>query len=61
MQMKIGEWGTSAAVRLPKTILQLLGVRTGDKLHAEVYGQKLVLTKAGNDRKRPDSTGNCNI
>lgn len=61
MQMKIGEWGTSAAVRLPKTILQLLGVRTGDKLHAEVYGQKLVLTKAGNDRKRPDSNGNCNI
>ena len=60
MQIKIGEWGTSAAVRLPKTILQLLGVRTGDKLHAEVYGQKLVLTKAGNDRKRPDSNGNCN-
>ena len=60
MQMKIGEWGTSAAVRLPKTILQLLGVRTGDKLHAEVYAQKLVLTKADNDHKRPDSTSNCN-
>lgn len=60
MQMKIGEWGTSAAVRLPKTILQLLGVRTGDKLHVEVYGQKLVLTKTGNDHKTPDSTDNCN-
>ena len=61
MQMKIGDWGTSAAVRLPKTILQLLEVKTGDKLHAEVYGQKLVLTKADNDRKRLDSTDNCNI
>mgnify|MGYP003583876165 FL=1 len=47
--MKLQKWGNSAAVRVPKDILNKLGLQIGDELETEIRGQSIVIKAA----KRP--------
>ena len=44
MKVQIAKWGNSAAVRLPKAVLEHLGVETGAELDVVVEGRSVRLT-----------------
>lgn len=44
-QIKINTWGTSAAIRLSKTLLELLDAQIGDVLDVEMYGSRMIVKK----------------
>ena len=44
-QIKINKWGTSAAIRLSKTLLELLDAQIGDVLDVEMYGSRMIIKK----------------
>lgn len=44
-QIKINKWGTSAAIRLSKTLLELLDAQIGDVLDVEIYGSRMIVKK----------------
>lgn len=44
-QIKINKWGTSAAIRLSKTLLELLDAQIGDVLDIEMYGSRMIVKK----------------
>lgn len=44
-QIKINKWGTSAAIRLSKTLLELLDAQIGDVLDVEMYGSRMIVKK----------------
>lgn len=44
MRIKIAKWGNSAAIRLPKAVLELLQVREGNELDVVIEGDRLVVT-----------------
>lgn len=46
MKVQIAKWGNSAAVRLPKTVLDELGVKPGSELDMVVEGRQLRLSPA---------------
>lgn len=48
MKLKINKWGTSAGIRLPKPLLELLKVNVGDKLDVVINDNKMTLTKSKN-------------
>lgn len=52
MKLKINKWGSSAGLRLPKTLLELLDVQIGDELNVVVNGKIMTLTKDGKDGSR---------
>lgn len=43
MEMRIGKWGNSSAVRLPKALTEQLGLRVGGTLALEVRDGALVM------------------
>ncbi len=43
MNMRIGEWGGSYAVRLPLSIVEELGLEKGQELAVQVSGDTLIL------------------
>lgn len=49
MKLKINQWGSSAGLRLPKTLLELLDVQIGDELDVVINGKIMTLTKVGKD------------
>ena len=49
MKVQIAKWGNSAAVRLPKSVLEEMGVSPGSELNLVVEGRELRLSPA---RKR---------
>lgn len=46
MKLKINKWGTSAGVRLPKPLLELLKVKIGDTFDVVVNNDQMTLTKS---------------
>lgn len=50
MKLKINKWGTSAGVRLPKTLLELLQVKIGDSLDVIVNNDQMTLIKSKDNR-----------
>jgi antitoxin MazE len=46
MRIKIAKWGNSAAIRLPKAILELMQVGEGSELELVMEGDRLVITRA---------------
>ncbi len=56
MKLNITQWGNSAALRLPATLLAQLGVKVGDAFEADVSKDKLVLRVAKTDMPAGDAT-----
>lgn len=45
-QVYIKSWGNSSAIRLPKSVLNELGLTNSDALDLEIDGDKIILKKA---------------
>ena len=43
MQISVGKWGNSNAIRIPTELLKAIGAKQGDKLDVEIENGKLVL------------------
>lgn len=50
MKLKINKWGTSAGVRLPKTLLELLQVKIGDSFDVVVNNDQMTLIKSKDNK-----------
>ncbi len=46
MELALTSWGNSLGLRIPKTIVQLLGIKNGSKVTAEFKDGKLILAPA---------------
>ena len=42
--IKLSQWGNSQGIRLPKSIIELLKLNTGDDLGLEVKNNQLIVT-----------------
>ncbi|HAM31192.1 MAG TPA: hypothetical protein DCP49_07160 [Erysipelotrichaceae bacterium] len=42
--VKLSQWGNSQGIRLPKSIIELLNLKTGDDLGMEVKNNQLIIT-----------------
>ena len=51
--MQVGKWGNSLAVRLPQSVVELLGLKEGDEIEIEVAGERNLRVKR--DRRREDA------
>lgn len=49
LQLSVGKWGNSNAIRIPLDLLKAIGAKQGDKLNVEVENGKLVLAKEQDD------------
>ena len=43
MQISVGKWGNSNAIRIPAELLKAISAKQGDKLDVEIENGKLVL------------------
>ncbi|MCR9121947.1 MAG: AbrB/MazE/SpoVT family DNA-binding domain-containing protein [Phyllobacteriaceae bacterium] len=43
-KVQISKWGNSSAIRLPKAVLEQLGLKAGDAVTVAVEGEKAILT-----------------
>ena len=50
MRIKIAKWGNSAAIRLPKAMLELMQVGEGSELELVMEGDRLVVSRANRAR-----------
>lgn len=48
--MQVGKWGNSLAVRLPASVVELLGLKEGDEIEIEIAGNRSF--RVGRDRQR---------
>jgi antitoxin MazE len=48
--MQVGKWGNSLAVRLPASVVEILGLREGDEIEIEIAGERAF--KVSRDRSR---------
>ncbi len=48
--MQVGKWGNSLAVRLPATVVELLGLQEGDEIEIEIAGPRSF--RVNKDRRR---------
>jgi antitoxin MazE len=53
MKLQIAKWGNSAAIRLPKAVLELLDVEPGSELELTVVGKTLKLVPATAQKRFP--------
>lgn len=42
--VKLSQWGNSQGIRVPKSIIELLNLKTGDDLGMEVKNNQLIIT-----------------
>jgi antitoxin MazE len=49
MQISVGKWGNSSAIRIPASLLKAIDVKPGDKLAVEIQNGKLILGKEPED------------
>lgn len=61
MELAIQKWGNSAAVRLPATVLDQLGVGLGDRLSAVMQPDGLVLKPARKSYALADLMAQCDL
>ena len=45
MVAQVKTWGNSQGIRLPKDLMETLGIKLNDFLNVEVQGENIVLTK----------------
>ena len=45
MTAQVKAWGNSQGIRLPKDLLEGMGIKLNDFLNIEVQGEKIILTK----------------
>jgi antitoxin MazE len=50
--MLVSRWGNSLAVRLPKTLVDALGLKEGDELNLVAVHGGVLEVEAGKDRRR---------
>ena len=50
MTAKISKWGNSAAVRLPKEIMEFVSLHIGDKINIEYKNDSVVITHIDNKK-----------
>jgi antitoxin MazE len=51
--MQVGKWGNSLAVRLPASVVELLGLKEGDEIEIEIAGERNL--RVGRDRRREEA------
>jgi len=42
MVVQVGKWGNSLAVRLPASVVELLGLKEGDDIEIEIAGDRAI-------------------
>ena len=50
--MQVGKWGNSLAVRLPATVVELLGLEEGDEIEVEIAGDRTLRLDRDRTRER---------
>ncbi|MEJ0025378.1 MAG: AbrB/MazE/SpoVT family DNA-binding domain-containing protein [Rhizomicrobium sp.] len=50
--MQIAKWGNSLAVRLPKALVEKLGLKEGDRVEISAGGKKALVVEREGQRKR---------
>lgn len=45
LKIKLRKWGNSYGFRLPKQLMQLLGIKPAQEFKVETNGEQIVLTK----------------
>lgn len=55
MEIHVNQWGNSLAVRLPKAIVELLGITNGSALEARVENRQLII-----EPRQPDDDAYVN-
>jgi antitoxin MazE len=48
--MQVGKWGNSLAVRLPASVVEMLGLKEGDEIEIEIAGKRTF--RVSRDRRR---------
>jgi len=48
--MQVGKWGNSLAVRLPASVVDMLGLKEGDEIEIEIAGKRTF--KVSRDRQQ---------
>jgi antitoxin ChpS len=63
MQVKIQQWGNSAAIRLPATVLKQMSLVSGDLLSLDVSAEAMTLkpTKAKPHYRLADLMAQCDL
>jgi antitoxin MazE len=51
--MQVGKWGNSLAVRLPASVVELLGLEEGDEIEIEIAGPRHF--RVSRDRSREEA------
>lgn len=51
--VQVSKWGNSLAIRLPKAVVDILGLKEGDEVEVTVAGKNSL--KVNRDRKRADA------
>lgn len=51
--MQVGKWGNSLAVRLPASVVELLGLKEGDEIEIEIAGERTL--RVDRDRRREEA------
>lgn len=47
MQARVGQWGSSSAIRLPKMAVETLGLRPGEPVTIDIENGALVVRRSG--------------
>lgn len=47
MQARVGQWGSSSAIRLPKMAVETLGLRPGEPVTLDIENGSLVIRRSG--------------
>lgn len=50
--MRVSRWGTSLAVRLPKALVEQLGLKEGDQLNVVAAKDNAIKVEANEDQRR---------
>ena len=50
--MQVGKWGNSLAVRLPASVVELLGLKEGDEIEIEVAGERALKVSRDTERDK---------
>jgi len=61
MQAKICAWGASSGIRIPKTVLQQVGLEVGDAFDMQVSGDTLLLRPARPRYRLSDLIEQCDL
>ena len=50
--MQVGKWGNSLAVRLPASVVEMLGLKEGDEIEIEIAGERTFRVSRDRSRER---------